>query len=362
MTDDGEHTEQLEAVEQLEEPVDLLLVTVKAYGLGDGISHIRTEPGLVLPLLNGLEHMDVLRARFARVVAAAIGHFEGYRESPTRIVQQTPGVVNVAATRLRSSWNGPVSPRGLGGSEKDVLWEKLARQGPIAVLTSVAGETIGELRTDRRLRLAIEEACAVAVADGARTTFDEQWASSSPCRTGPHRPPRATSPPGVLRARRDRRRGGPRGPPPRRSHLPSKRPSHNAQRDRPHRRALGLERVPNKNIRPLAGHPLLAYAIATAQQSGVFERVVVSTDSEAIADVARWYGAEVPFLRPASTRPRPRRTSSGSPTRSSGCPEQCDLFAIVRATNPFRGPDVVRRGLEQLLARPRRTPSAPSSS
>ena len=61
----------------------------------------------------------------------------------------------------------------------------------------------------------------------------------------------------------------------------------------------GSERVPHKNVRPLAGHPLLAYAIETALQSGCFERVVVSTDSEEIADVARWYGADVPFLRPA---------------------------------------------------------------
>ena len=176
VTDDGEHTEQLEVTERLEEPVDFLLVTVKAYGLDDGISHIRTEPGLVLPLLNGLEHMDVLRAHFANVVAATIGHFEGYRESPTRIVQQTPGVVNVAATEAPEQLERAGIATRAGGSEKDVLWEKLARQGPIAVLTSVAGETIGELRTGQRLRLAIEEACAVAAADGARTTFDEQWA------------------------------------------------------------------------------------------------------------------------------------------------------------------------------------------
>ena len=176
VTDDGERTEQLEATERLEEPADLLLVTVKAYGLDDGISHIRTEPGLVLPLLNGLEHMDVLRARFANVVAAAIGHFEGYRESPTRIVQQTPGLVNVAATEAPEQLERAGIATRAGGSEKDVLWEKLARQGPIAVLTSVAGETIGELRIGQRLRLAIEEACAVAAADGARTTFDEQWA------------------------------------------------------------------------------------------------------------------------------------------------------------------------------------------
>jgi 2-dehydropantoate 2-reductase len=176
VTDDGEHTEQLEATERLEEPVDLLLVAVKAYGLDDGISHIRTEPGLVLPLLNGLEHMDVLRAHFANVVAAAIGHFEGYRESPTRIIQQTPGLVNVAAPEAPEQLERAGVATRAGGTEKDVLWEKLARQSPIAVLTSVAGETIGELRTGRRLRLAIEEACAVATADGARTTVDEQWA------------------------------------------------------------------------------------------------------------------------------------------------------------------------------------------
>src|ERR671936_4635 len=60
----------------------------------------------------------------------------------------------------------------------------------------------------------------------------------------------------------------------------------------------GSERVPDKNIRPLAGHPLLAYAVATARQAGVFDRVVCSTDSGKIAEVAQRYGADVPFLRP----------------------------------------------------------------
>ena len=97
VTDDGEETVALEAVEELAEPVDLLLVTVKAYSLDDAISRIGAEPEVVLPLLNGLEHMGVLRSRFRNVLAATIGRFEGYRESPTRIVQQTPGLVNVAA-------------------------------------------------------------------------------------------------------------------------------------------------------------------------------------------------------------------------------------------------------------------------
>ncbi len=60
----------------------------------------------------------------------------------------------------------------------------------------------------------------------------------------------------------------------------------------------GSKRVPDKNIRPLAGHPLIAYTIAAALNSGVFTDVIVSTDSEQYADVAKYYGAEVPFLRP----------------------------------------------------------------
>ena len=114
----------------------------------------------------------------------------------------------------------------------------------------------------------------------------------------------------------------------------------------------GSERVPGKNVRPLAGHPLLAYAIETARQSGVFERVVVSTDSEEIAEIARQYGADVPFLRPAEY------ATSTSPDVEwlrdvlERLEERYDVFAIIRATNPFRGPETVRRGFEQLLATP----------
>jgi L-alanine-DL-glutamate epimerase-like enolase superfamily enzyme/CMP-N-acetylneuraminic acid synthetase len=114
----------------------------------------------------------------------------------------------------------------------------------------------------------------------------------------------------------------------------------------------GSERVPGKNIRPLGGHPLLAYAIETALQSGVFERVVVSTDSEAIAEVACWYGADVPFLRPAEFATSTSPDIEWLAYTVERLPEEYDAFAIVRATNPFRGPDVVRRGLEQLLATP----------
>ena len=60
----------------------------------------------------------------------------------------------------------------------------------------------------------------------------------------------------------------------------------------------GSKRVVHKNILRLAGHPLIAYTICAARASGVFDRVVVSTDSEDYAAVARHYGAETPFIRP----------------------------------------------------------------
>ncbi len=114
----------------------------------------------------------------------------------------------------------------------------------------------------------------------------------------------------------------------------------------------GSERVRDKNVRPLAGHPLLAYAVATARQAGVFDRVVCSTDSTKIADVAKRYGADVPFLRPAKFATSTSPDIEWITHALEQIDEHYDLFAIVRATNPFRGPDVLQRGLEQLLATP----------
>ncbi|MGN1021931.1 MAG: pseudaminic acid cytidylyltransferase [Lachnospiraceae bacterium] len=61
----------------------------------------------------------------------------------------------------------------------------------------------------------------------------------------------------------------------------------------------GSKRIPGKNIRPFLGKPILSYPIEAAKKSGLFSTVMVSTDSEEIADIARSYGAEVPFLRSA---------------------------------------------------------------
>lgn len=60
----------------------------------------------------------------------------------------------------------------------------------------------------------------------------------------------------------------------------------------------GSKRIPRKNIKPFAGKPIISYSIDAARQSGLFDRIVVSTDDEEIAEMACGYGAEVPFIRP----------------------------------------------------------------
>lgn len=108
----------------------------------------------------------------------------------------------------------------------------------------------------------------------------------------------------------------------------------------------GSERVPNKNIRSLNGHPLIAYSIVSAVQSGVFDAVVVSTDSDRYAAIAGHYGAEVPFLRPTemagATSPDIEwvQHALGELARTG---REFDCFAILRPTSPFRRADTIRR-------------------
>ena len=59
----------------------------------------------------------------------------------------------------------------------------------------------------------------------------------------------------------------------------------------------GSKRIPGKNIKNFAGKPLIAYSIDAAKESGLFDKIIISTDSEEVAEVAKYYGAEVPFIR-----------------------------------------------------------------
>jgi len=115
----------------------------------------------------------------------------------------------------------------------------------------------------------------------------------------------------------------------------------------------GSKRVPDKNIRLLAGHPLIAYSIAAAVQSGIFKAVIVSTDSDRYADIARHYGAGVPFLRPAEI------AGDTSPDiewvaytldRLGKDGQEFDCFSILRPTSPFRLPETIERAWSEFSA------------
>lgn len=114
----------------------------------------------------------------------------------------------------------------------------------------------------------------------------------------------------------------------------------------------GSKRIPNKNIKLLSGHPLIAYSIVSALESKVFDKVVVSTDSEDIAKISEYYGAEVPFIRPneisADTSPdidfvEHALNSLNNTNQTYEC------FSILRPTSPFRKAETIKRAWTQFI-------------
>ena len=115
----------------------------------------------------------------------------------------------------------------------------------------------------------------------------------------------------------------------------------------------GSKRVPDKNIRLLAGHPVMAYTIAAALQSEVFSDVIVSTDSEDYAQIARHYGAEVPFLRPQNLAGDVSPDIEWLEHTIKKLEEEgrrYDCFSILRPTSPFRLPETIQRAWRAFLA------------
>jgi len=184
------HGEEVETVRpavttELDQPVELLLVTVKAPALEDAVGRIHGPAETIVPLLNGIEHMRTIRSRFprARVVGGTIGFIEAWLERPGVIVQNTLRTVMTVASDARAETAELLRRSGaevrVGGSEDAVLWEKLARQAPVAAATALTHRPIGELRSDpswrRRLEDAVVETCRVALADGVELTPEAQW-------------------------------------------------------------------------------------------------------------------------------------------------------------------------------------------
>jgi N-acylneuraminate cytidylyltransferase len=115
----------------------------------------------------------------------------------------------------------------------------------------------------------------------------------------------------------------------------------------------GSKGVPNKNIKLLGEFPLIAYSIKAALKSNLIGRVIVSTDSEAYAEIAREFGAEVPFLRPSEI-------SGDTATDLEFFKDTIDWFQVnegevpdyfvhLRPTTPFRDPKVIDAALETIV-------------
>jgi 2-dehydropantoate 2-reductase len=178
----GDFVARPDAVEALSDRVEVLLVATKAGGLASALERIETPPGLVVPLLNGLEHMSALRERFGndRVAAGSI-RIESDRLATGTVVQTSPsvrvelaaedGALRPALDALRLTLERARIPATIGDSEAQVLWSKLVRLCALACTTSASDRPIGVIRSDPEWRAAlvgcIEEAAAVAIADGA---------------------------------------------------------------------------------------------------------------------------------------------------------------------------------------------------
>lgn len=179
----GDFRARPRAAEALSDPVEVLLVATKAMGLEDALRRIEAEPQVVVPLLNGLDHMPLLRRRFgsAHVAAGAI-RIESDRPAPGLVVQSSPFLrVDLAAdqpqvrkrlAQVADALTRASVPVEIRSSEAQVLWSKLVRLNALALTTSATGRRLEFIRSDREWRAALEaciaEAAAVADADGAQ--------------------------------------------------------------------------------------------------------------------------------------------------------------------------------------------------
>lgn len=116
----------------------------------------------------------------------------------------------------------------------------------------------------------------------------------------------------------------------------------------------GSKGVPRKNLKPLAGYPLIAYSIVASKLCSRIDRTIVSTDSEEYAEIARYYGAEVPFLRPPEIS-TDTSTDIEFVLHTLAHIEGIDLIVHLRPTTPLRNPAIIDKTIRCLLRKGRAT-------
>ncbi len=176
---------------RLREEVDVVVVATKATGLDLALERIEVSPRFVLPLLNGLDHLGVLRARFGvdAVIPATI-RVEADRPRPGVVVHTSQFLridmaarepaMRAVAEQLAEILQLAGIPARVLDSEPQVMWSKLVRLNALACTTSAYDKLLGEIRDTPALRAelkgAIAEGCAVARAEGADLQADDAMA------------------------------------------------------------------------------------------------------------------------------------------------------------------------------------------
>jgi len=177
----GDFTAHPRAVARLEKQVDVLIVATKATGLAAALERVAAEPGLVLPQLNGLDHLALLRERFGTRAVAGTVRVEADRPEPGVVVHTSPFLyIEMASAdpamtapmeQLVKTLEAAGIPAAVGSSEANVMWSKLVRLNSLACVTSAYDKQLGEIRSTPELyddfKACISEACAVGVAEGA---------------------------------------------------------------------------------------------------------------------------------------------------------------------------------------------------
>jgi 2-dehydropantoate 2-reductase len=170
----GDHRAAVPADVRLRAPAGALLVAVKAPHLAASLERIEGEPAVVVPLLNGVDHMAVLRERFGDRVLAGTVRVQAHRESPAHVVQRssflTVAIAQPGAPGLEAALTG-AGIEVIGGAEPDVLWTKLCRLAGLALSTAAADAPLGEVRADAEA--VAGEVVAVANAEGARVDGEQ---------------------------------------------------------------------------------------------------------------------------------------------------------------------------------------------
>lgn len=175
----GTLTAKVKVVADVSEPTDVLWIATKTYQLEDALQAIVSVPPAIVPLLNGIDHIALLRSRYGddRVIPATIA-VEAERTSDGHYAQRSPVRLNISTSGEALLSDTAQELRDLGflcsfiANEASLMWGKLCFLGPFALVTTASSKNLDQILTDaewkKTLDYAFAEARAVAEAFGAQ--------------------------------------------------------------------------------------------------------------------------------------------------------------------------------------------------